>query len=208
MKILIFGASGKTGRQVIVQGLQQGHQLTAFVRNKDSLKNFSSQINILEGSIANKNNLKQAIHGQDIVISVLGNKTSHAFLHDSTTISEGIRHIITVMKKEKVGRLLFVGSFGVNENIFLPEKLFIRIVLRNIFADVYRQEKIIKESGLAWTIVHPARLIEGVLTKKYQAGTDLFITPFSHISRADVANFLLSQLNHKESFSQTLTISY
>lgn len=94
--------------------------------------------------------------GQDVVISVLGNKIVSALWKPNTIISDGVRNIISGMKKHKVKRLLFVASFGVNEKIFLPEKLFIRIILKNIFTDIPKQEQLIKESALDWSIVHPA----------------------------------------------------
>ena len=112
------------------------------------------------------------------------------------------------MKKEKVKRLLFVASFGVNEKIFLPEKLFIRVILKNIFADIPLQEQRIRGSGLEWTLVHPARLTNISRIGRYYAQEDLPIGIFSQISRAGVADFLLNNISNRSVIGKTITLSY
>ena len=91
---------------------------------------------------------------------------------------------------------------------FFLQKIFIRIVLKNIFAEMPRQEKMISQSGLDYTIVRPARLTDQTTVGEYKAAEDLYIGLFSHISRAAVADFLLKQLENKKFFSKTVTLSY
>ena len=208
MRILLFGATGGTGREIIAAGLEQGHYITAFVRNASGLGVKNEKLSIIEGNILDAKSVDKAVRGQDAVISVLGNKTRNAFWKSNTVISSGVKNIINSMEKNKISRLLFVTSFGVSDNIFLPEKLFIKIVLRNIFADIPTQEKLIRESALAWTIVRPARLINGPRTGKYKVSENLPINPLSKISRTDVADFLLSNLTSESSVGKTLIISY
>jgi putative NADH-flavin reductase len=208
MKILIFGATGGTGRLLVEQALSLGHLVTAFVRNPAALTSRNKNLNVLVGDVLNQKDVEKAVKNQDVVISALGNKTSNAIWKSNTIISDGVRNIISAMQKEKVKRFLFIASFGVNKNIFFPEKLFIRIILRNIFADIPKQEKLIKESGLDWTIVHPARLVNTPWTGKYKMGEDLSIGLSSKIARADVADFLLKTINSKTSINKTVTISY
>lgn len=207
MRILLLGATGKTGRQLMLEGLQQGHTITAFVRNPKALQ-IENNLTLFQGNVLDAKQVAEAIKGQDVVISVLGNKTSTALGKPSTTISDGVVNIIAGMKENNVKRLLFVASFGVNKEIFLPEKLFIKTVLRNIFADIPLQEKLIKESGLEWTIVHPARLVDTPKTGKYKVGEHIPIGLFSRISRADVADFLLKGINEKDFLHKTITLSY
>lgn len=208
MRLLIFGATGGTGRQLLTQGLAKGYKITAFVRNPTVLAIQHKNLSLIQGNILEENDVTNAIKGQDVVISVLGNKTSNALWKANTIISDGVKHIIAGMKKEKVERLVFVASFGVNEKIFFPEKLFIRIILKNIFTDIPRQEKAIKQSGLDWTIVHPARLINALRTGKYNVGEHLPIGLFSKIARSDVADFLLKCINNKNVIRKTMTLSY
>lgn len=208
MRILLFGATGKTGRQVLMQGLRLGHHITAFARNPAALSIKDKQLTVVRGNILELQEVKDAAKGHDVVISVLGNKTSNAFWHSNTTISDGLRNIIQAMIVHKVKRLLFVSSFGVSNTIFLPEKLFIRVVLKNIFADIPKQEKMIVDSGLNYTIVRPTRLIDAARTGEYKAGVDLPIGLFSKISRSDVADFLLKNIENKKVAQKIITLSY
>src|SRR5579859_4945028 len=145
MNILIFGSSVGTGRQLVEQGLAQGHHITAFVRNPGSLTIKDKNLVVVVGDALNPKDVEKAVKRQEVVICALGNKTTNAIWKPNTIISDAVKNIISGMVEEKVKRLLFIASFGVNENIFLPEKLFIRIVLKNIFADIPKQEKLIKE---------------------------------------------------------------
>ncbi len=208
MRILIFGASGSTGQELVVEGLREGQNITAFVRNPNAISIKNDRLTIFKGDILNATQVAEALKGQDAVISVLGNKTSIAIWRPNTTISDGLRNIIPAMKKAGVKRLLFVTSFGVSNNIFFLEKLFIKIFLKNIFADIPEQERLIENSDLDWTIVRPARLVNNLKTTKYKAGENLRLGIFSKISRADVADFLLKSLNEKESFGKIITVSY
>lgn len=208
MRILIFGATGGTGQHLVTQALAQNQVVTAFVRQPNRLSLEAKNLSIVQGNILDTKAVDKAVKGQEAVISVLGNKTSQVFWKPNTIISEGLKNIISAMEKNKVKRLLFVSSFGAGEKIFWPEKMFIKIVLKNIFSDVYIQENFIKKSGLDWTIVRPARLVNEPKIGIYRAGEDLPIGLFSRISRAAVADFLLKNLPASDSFGKILTISY
>lgn len=208
MRILIFGATGGTGRFLVKQGLEKGYTITAFVRDLNGLKIKHKNLSIIQGNVLNAEDVENAVKGQNVVISVLGNKASSALWKPNTIISDGVRNIISGMKKYKVKRLLFVASFGVNEEIFLPEKIVIKTVLKSIFADIPKQEQLIKKSGLDWTLVHPARLVDTPGTGEYNMGEHLPLGLFSKISRADVADFLLKNVDSTNFICKTVTISY
>src|SRR5260221_1769059 len=209
MKVVIFGASGGTGRDVVQKALQQGYLVTAFVRHPASMGKFTKNKNfkIIQGNVLSAEDVKKAVKGQQVVISVLGNKTTNALWKKDTTVSDGLRHIIAAMKKYKLKRIIFVASFGVNENIFLPAKMILRTILKNLFADIPTQEKLLRQSGLDWTIVHPARLTNETSQQAYKIGEDLWIQPFSHISRADVADFLIKEIRDRKYLHKKVTIS-
>jgi putative NADH-flavin reductase len=208
MRILIFGATGGTGRFVVSQALEQGCQVTAFVRNQATLTVKHPNLTIVEGGLSDHNAITDALNGVNVVISVLGNATRKALFKPSNVISQNLPNIISAMQQGKVARLLFVSSFGVNSKIFWPEKLLLRTLFRNLFADLPLQEKLIKESGLNWTIVRPARLTNGPKTGECRSGENIYIHPFSSISRADVAGFLLKEAVAPEYQRKVATISY
>jgi putative NADH-flavin reductase len=137
---------------------------------------------------------------------MLANKTSQALRQANTVISAATANIVAGMRKNKVERLFFVSSFGVSDRIFLPEKIFIRTVMKNIFADIPKQEDLVKQSELNWTIVRPARLVNEELTEKYKIGDDMYVGLFAKISRADVADFLIKYLQDDSLISKTVTV--
>jgi uncharacterized protein YbjT (DUF2867 family) len=208
MRILIFGATGGTGRYVVSQGLEQGRQVTAFARNQATLTAKHPNLTIVEGGLSDHNAITHALNGVNAVISVLGNSTRKALFKPNNVISQNLPNIISAMQQGKVERLLFVSSFGVNAKIFWPEKLLLRTLFRNLFADLPVQEKLIKESGLNWTIVRPARLTNGPKTGECRSGENIYIHPFSSISRADVADFLersgFTRISEKSGYHQFL----
>ena len=122
-------------------------------------------------------------------------------------ISQSLPNIISAMQQVRVERLLFVSSFGVNAKMFWPEKLLLRTLLINLFADLPVQETLIKESELNWTIVRPARLTNGPKTGECRSG-NIYIHPCTSISRADVTAFLLKEAVSSEYQRKVVTISH
>jgi putative NADH-flavin reductase len=208
MRILIFGATGGTGRCLVSQGLEQGLQVTAFVRNSGALTVKHPNLMIVKGGLSDHNSITNALNGVSAVISVLGNNTRKALFKPNNIISRSLPSIISAMQQGRVDRLLFVSSFGVNAKIFWPEKLLLRTLLSNLFIDLPVQETLIKGSGLNWTIVRPARLTNGPTTGECRSGEDIYIHPFTSISRADVADFLLKEAVSPEYQRKVVTISY
>jgi len=207
MHLLIFGATGGTGSCLVSQGLEQGHQVTAFVRDPGTLTTKHANLTIVKGRLSDHNSITNALNGVNVVISVLGNDTRKALFKPSNIISQSLPTVISAMQQGRVERLLFVSSFGVNAKMFWPEKLLLRTLLRNLFNDLPVQEKVIRESGLNWTIVRPARLTNGPKTGECRSG-DIYIHPFTSISRADVAAFLLKEAVSSEYQRKVVTISY
>ena len=208
MRILIFGATGATGRYLVSQGLEQGCQVTAFVRNLAALTTKHPDLTIVKGGLSDHNGITHALNGVNAVICVLGNNTGKALFKPSNVISQNLPNIIRAMEQSRVARLLFVTSFGVNAKMFWPEKLLLRTLFKNLFADLPVQEKLIKESGLDWTIVRPARLTNGPKTGECRSGEYIYVHPFTSISRADVAGFLLKEAVSPEYQGKVVTISH
>jgi len=208
MRILIFGATGATGRYLVSQGLEQGCQVTAFVRNLAALTTKHPDLTIVKGGLSDHNGITHALNGVNAVICVLGNNTGKALFKPSNVISQNLPNIIRAMEQSRVARLLFVTSFGVNARMFWPEKLLLRTLFRNLFADLPVQEKLIKESGLDWTIIRPARLTNGPKTGECRSGEYIYVHPFTSISRADVAGFLLKEAVSPEYQGKVVTISH
>jgi putative NADH-flavin reductase len=197
LRILVIGATGGTGRELVRQGLAQGHQVTAFVRNPEKLRIKHSNLRVLQGNVLDYDTVEPAVQGQSAVLSALGHKR---FLGPSTVLSEGTRNILRAMQNSQVPRFICETSLGVGNTVGrlgLPATLlFVPLILPFYLWDRIRQEKLIEESSLDWVIVRPATLTNGAARGNYRHGPKVgsYIPP-NYVSRADVAGFMLKQLN-------------
>lgn len=196
MHLLIFGATGGTGKELIRQGLEQGHSVKAFVRNPDSLKLKHERLTVVQGNVLDYPSVERAMEGTDAVLSALGHKR---WFIPTSILSEGTKNIIAAMKKHSVRRIVCETSLGVADSrgkLGLYYTLFvIPFITFFYFRDKKRQELYIKESGLDWIIVRPGQLTNGKKRGTYRHGTELgnyFLT--LSVSRADTADFMLKQL--------------
>lgn len=205
MKIVIFGSTGGTGREIVKQGLEHGHEVTAFARNAAKLNDlWHGELKIIEGDAVDYAAVERAIVGQDAVLSALGSPT----LKKNTVLTEATVNIIKAMEKHGVRRFICETSLGVGDSRDQPGLIFNNLVvpffLKNAFAEKELQERLIKKSELDWIIVRPGRLTNGNRTGNYRYGLNKSIT--GSVSRADVADFMLRQLNSDEYLHQTPAI--
>jgi putative NADH-flavin reductase len=196
MKLLIIGGTGGTGKELINQALEAGHEVTALVRHSDRLRIANPRLKIVRGDVLLYQDVFNAVEGQDAVLSALGHKK---FFLPTSILSVGTRNLIRAMETHGVKRFICITALGVGNSRFklgIYYSLFlIPLMLLFYFLDKERQEKLIKASTLDWTIVRPAQLFNGKLRSKYKVGATVgnyFFTLL--ISRADVAHFMLSQL--------------
>ena len=195
-KILILGATGATGQQVLSQALEAGYEVTAFVRNPGGMSVQHAGLRLIAGDVTDeKPGLAEAVRGQDAVISALGRGMS---FKSTNLIQRSVPPILAAMQSERVRRLIFTSAIGVGSatgDLPLFSRMMIRFPLRDIYADKAAGEALIRRSGLEWTLVQPAQLTSGPLTRKYRAGERLELRGIPRISRADTAHFILRQLD-------------
>jgi putative NADH-flavin reductase len=210
MKLLIIGGTGGTGKELIKQALGQGHSLTALVRNPEKIIIANPNLKIVKGNVLDFDKVQEVVTGQDAVLSVLGHKR---YFIKTNILSEGTKNIIHAMEKNNVNRFICITSLGINESRFklgLYYTLFvIPVIVFFYFWDKAKQEKLIRNSKLNWTIVRPGQLTNGKKRGKYKHGDNVgnyILTKM--ISRADVAHFILSQLNDPTYFRKTAGITY
>jgi putative NADH-flavin reductase len=196
MKILVLGATGPTGLQIIRQGLAQGHQLTAFVRNRSKLALSEARLQVLDGALpGDAGALQSALRGQDAVICCLGLRNA---LKSGGLMVGAMRVLVPAMERAGVQRLMLMSSNGVGDTRArspLLARIMYRLLLSDIFADKAAGEAIVRASSLEWTIAYPTMLTDGPRTGRYRAGETLELRGMSKISRADVADFLLRELS-------------
>ncbi len=209
MKIVIFGSTGGVGRQVVEQALSQGHHVTAFARTPSKLDIQDPNLTVVQGDVLNLASVERAIQGQDAVVCTLGSGQTLT----GTVRSEGTRHIIQAMQRWGIRRFICQTTLGVGDswgslNAYWKYIMF-GLILRHVFADHQRQEQDVTQSDLDWTIVRPGAFVEGIRTGRYRhgfPGTDK--SSQLKISRADVADFILRQLDDQTYLHQTPSLSY
>ena len=149
----------------------------------------------------------EAVRGQDAVISTLGVGNS---LKSSNLISRSTRTIVNAMESQGVRRLIFVSAFGVGDTRHdapLLPRIMSRLLLADIFADKKAGEDYLRRSALDWTLVYPVLLTNGPRTAKYRVGERLDLHGLPKISRADVAEFVLRQLEDTTYLGKVAVIS-
>lgn len=210
MNLFILGGTGATGRQLVQQGLEAGHQLTVLARKPSKIKIKHPNLRVVPGNVLNKTDLERAIIGTDAVLSALGHKR---FIIRTSILSRGTQNLAEAMKANGIGRLICITSLGINDSRFrlgLYYTLFtIPFILYFYFRDKSKQENIIRASGLEWTIVRPGQLTNGNKRGIYKHGPGLgnyILTKM--ISRADVAHFMLQELHLKRYVRAAAGITY
>ena len=207
MKLLALGSTGPTGRNLLGQGLNAGHDITALVRNANRLRITHPRLATIVGDATDTAVLEKAVSGKDAVLSALGAGNSLK----SDIASRAVAALIPAMRAQAVRRIIFLSSFGVGES-FLDaspiQKLAYKTLLRGIFADKAKADAMLRGSGLDWTLVYPTLLTNGPRTGSYRVGEHLVMKGMAKISRADVAGFMLAQLFMDEWIGRTAVISY
>lgn len=209
MKLLVLGATGATGLQIVQQALAQGHQVTAFVRDPVKLEISHPAMRLVRGSMPDDAAaLAGALKGQDAVLSSLGLRNalrSHGLQRRSMEV------LAPAMAAAGVRRLITVSANGVGDSYaaspLLPRIMY-RLLLGDIFADKKAGEDVVRASSLDWTFAYPTLLTNGPRTGKYRAGEHLELAGMPKISRADVADFVLKQLQGRGWSRKRPVISY
>ena len=209
MKLLILGATGGTGRQLVQQALDAGHEVTALTRDSAHPFRPHERLRIMSGSVTDDPlGLDRAMQGQGAVTSALGRGRS---FKSTNLIQRSVPPILAAMKTHGIRRLIFTSAIGVGETIYevpLFPRIFSRTLLRNIYADKAAGEAHIRRSDLEWTLVQPAQLTDGPLTRSYRTGERFALPGMPAISRADVAHFILSQLDDATYVHKVALIAY
>ena len=195
MRLLVFGASGKTGHELVREAIERGHTVTAFIRTPEKLKITGSSVRILRGNVADSAAVADAIPGHDAVVSALG--VSKPLTHDADVIA-GIQNIVSAMEEHGVRRLIYLCFIGVRDSraaVGFVLRYIATIPLRHEIADHEVKESLIKSSRLDWTIVRPPKLTNGPATSRYRSGDNITTwKPVPLLSRSDLAHFVLQEL--------------
>jgi len=191
MKLLILGATGATGLEVVTQAIERGHTVTAFVRDPEPLKLLGDRITVIRGNVLDSAELAGVLVGQDAVLSAFGPR-----LPISNTDADLLQRfglaLTAAMQQAGVRRVVIESTaFLFKDAVFPPAHLFGRVFFPSVVRDANEMENIFQKSGLAWTFVRPPQLTNKPRTGKYRVLVG-HLPPFGfNISRADVADFMI-----------------
>lgn len=207
MKLLVLGATGGTGLQIVRQAVEQGHSVTALVRSPNRLQSFQNSIDIQQGDLLSKPQLEKILPGHDAVLSAFGPRAP---------IAKGEEHLLQqfaavltgAMQSAQVRRVIVESvAFLFKDAIFPPAYLLGRLLFPSVVADAAAMEKILQSSGLDWTLVRPPRLTDGERSAHYRM-REGHLPPFGFsISRADVADCFLKVLDNQTTVRKIFGVS-
>jgi len=209
MKLLVIGATRGIGRRLVELALDEGHNVTALVRDPGKMSASHDRLHMIKGDIRNKEAVDLAVKNQDAVCICIG---IHPTRKPVTVFSEGAKTVIEALTHSDTNQLICVTGIGAgdskNHGGFFYDRIFNPLLLKTIYEDKERQEALVRNSNLEWVIVRPGFLTNGPLTGTYRVLIDLSGVTAGKISRADVAHFILTEIKEKAYLSKTPLLTY
>jgi len=209
MKIAIIGASHGIGNQLLGLALAEGHEVTALLRKPNKLKFSDANLHVIQGDILDPSSVTSAAVDQDAICVCIGIPPGRKPV---TVFSEGIKNVLSSISNNTEQKLIVVTGIGAGDSKghggFLYDRVINPLLLKEIYKDKNRQETIIKKSHASWMIVRPGFLTDGPKTGKYRVIENLAGIIAGKISRADVADFMLKQLQEPAYFGKTPLLTY
>ena len=208
MNITIIGASAGIGLETVKRGLNRNHSITTLSQSEINIEEKQS-LNMILGDATNKADLFKSIQNADALIITLGTGKN---MKPTTLFSDFAKLILEIHKENKITiPFIFVTGFGAGESKnYVPwlVKMFLKYLLKDVYADKTIMEELITHSDLNWTVVRPGRLLDKELTEKYRIENKLFKgINIGGINRADVADFLIKQAENQTELKKYIAIS-
>ena len=207
MKLVVLGATGGIGLEIVRQAIARGHSVTALVRNPAALNGLRDRVAILEGNLLYPGDMAPAISGHDAILSGFGPRVPLAKT-DKTLMRDFASTLTGAMGQKGVKRAVIVSvAFLFKDSIMPPAYLFGRLFFSSTVADASAMESVFEGSRLDWTIVRPPRLTDKALTGKYRAQEGHLPRFGFAISRADVADFVLKAVEDPTTVRKIIGVS-
>lgn len=207
MKLVVLGATGATGLEIVRQALERGHSVTALVRSPEPLKPFGDRISVKQGDLLNSADLEQVIQGHDAVLSGFGPRLP---------VSKADAHLLQQFATALTGAMLRAGvrraivesvAFLFKDSIIPPAYILGKLLFPGIAADAAAMEEIFEKSGLDWTMVRPPELTDKSYTGNYRVREGHLPRFGFKIPRADVADFMIRTVENHSSIRKIVGVS-
>ena len=209
-QIALLGATGGTGNEFLKQALAEGHRVKALVRKLDKIKIDHPNLVLIEGDVLKEDDVRTLIQDCDVVASLFGHvKNSPEWLQTT-----GTKNILAAMKSEKVNKIISLSGGGLpfpekDQPKFIDKMIrtIMKIAVPKILNDAIAHAELLKKSNINWIIVRGPRLTNQPKVGKYRVGW-VGVDASSQIGRADLADFLLKQVESSQFIGQMPFVSY
>jgi putative NADH-flavin reductase len=189
MRLFILGATGGIGQHLLRIGLERGHDLTAYVRSPHKIARPHERLHVVRGDPFNAGDLARAAAGHDAVLSAFGPTT----IRTSTLRQQFGRALASALREGGVRRLQLVSAAFLFRNVGLLGAILKPTLFRFMAPDMAAMEREVMTDELEWTVLRPPRLTNGPLTRRYRVAEGELPASGYVISRADVADFMITE---------------
>jgi uncharacterized protein YbjT (DUF2867 family) len=207
-EVLIIGASHGIGLETVKAALLAGHNVRALARSAANIPIQNAGLEKVPGNALDSSTIRSALQGVDVVVQTLGVDIAPRSIFERTTLfSQSTRILVDAMKIVDVKRLIAVTGLGAGDSRghggLLYDAVAFPLLLKRVYDDKDVQEWIIRSSGLDWTIVRPGLLTNRPPTGRYRVLTAAKDWRFGLISRADVGDFIVRQIDDRKLIGTT-----
>jgi putative NADH-flavin reductase len=204
MKLVVLGATGGIGLEVVKQATDRGHSVTAFVRAPERLESFRERIAVTRGDLLNSAELAKVLEGQDAVLSSFGPRDPRA---NGNLLQSFASALTKAMLHSSTRRVIVVSvAFLFKDSIIPPTYLAGRVFFGHHVADATAMEEIVKKSGLDWTIVRPPQLTDKPRTGTYRVREGHLPRFGFTISRPDVADYMIKAVENRSAIGKIVGV--
>lgn len=209
LNLLLFGATGRTGRIFLQMALEAGHHISAVVRNPEKVTISHLHLNIIRGDVTQLQSFNTIAKGHDAVISCIGAQSRNP----TTLYSQGVANMLSAMQGAGINRIMCMSASAIETSpklsfvLRLVAKYVLQRVFRHPYADNRRMEAILRESGTNWTSFRPPRLKDKPPTGKYRYAINDWLDKCLSINRADLAYFILQNITNENTYKAVVEVA-
>jgi putative NADH-flavin reductase len=202
LRLAIFGATGRAGRVVVDHALRDGHEVVALARDPAGIRP-RARLRVVGGDVRDPVAVTETLDGTDATVSTLGRKR-----RGGDVCTDGIRTVLSTAAGNVSRRLVVLSNYGVADSRDRSAYVAVSWLLeRAVLRDKEQMEALVRDSDTEWTVVRAPVLTNGPHTGRYRTGTGLRPSFTDKVSRADLADFILTELRDNAYVRRSVTIT-